>query len=108
VLEPNPAADSHPYPIELDLPLWTLACDVDLRTWLFAFGAGIRIEQPEAMRQELMQRCRDSLAVHGAEVADSRRASSQEEGEPGPTRERSAPGIEDTTPRRFPNRWRRD
>jgi len=108
VLEPNPAADSHPYPIELDLPLWTLACDVDLRTWLFAFGAGIRIEQPEAMRQELMQRCRDSLAVHGAEVADSRRASSQEEGEPGPTREGSAPGIEDTTPRRFPNRWRRD
>ena len=42
-LEPNPPSDSHPYPVELDLPIWTLAEDVDLRTWLFAFAAGIRI-----------------------------------------------------------------
>lgn len=90
LLEPNSAGDSHPYPIELDLPLWTLERDVDLRTWLFAFGAGIRIEQPQAMRQELIQRCRDSLAVHGLEALAS------------PEQEEAPP------PRRFPNRWRRD
>ena len=91
VLDPNPAGDSHPYPIELDLPLWTLERDVDLRTWLFAFGAGIRIEQPEAMRQELIQRCRDTLAAHGVEATAS-----------------PSPRTEEAPVRRFPNRWRPD
>jgi hypothetical protein len=44
VLEPGPPADSHPDPVELDLPSLTVAADIDLHTWLFAFGAGIRIE----------------------------------------------------------------
>ena len=63
VLAANAASDSHPYPIELDLPRWTVAADIDLRIWLFSFGAGIRIEQPEAMRQELIQRCNQTLAA---------------------------------------------
>ncbi|MFO0018237.1 MAG: AAA family ATPase [Synechococcaceae cyanobacterium] len=70
VLEPNPCHDSHPYPVELDLPPWTLAHDVDLRRWLFGFGAGIRIEQPLALRQELLQRCHDVLALHGQPPAE--------------------------------------
>lgn len=98
VLEPNPATDSHPYPIELDLPLWTLERDIDLRTWLFAFGAGIRIEHPEAMRQELIQRCLDSLAVHGMATV----AAAEAGPEPSATERDSQPT------RRFPNRWRRD
>ncbi|MEB3271127.1 MAG: ATP-binding protein [Synechococcus sp.] len=65
VLEPHAASDSHPYPIELDLPGWTLAADIDLRTWLFGFGEGIRIEAPSALRQELLQRCRAVLSTHG-------------------------------------------
>ena len=52
VLEPGSAADSHPYPVELDLPSWTVERDVDLRNWLFGFGAGIRIEAPVALREE--------------------------------------------------------
>jgi predicted kinase len=64
VLEPHAASDSHPYPVELDLPSWTLAADIDLRTWLYGFGEGIRIEQPVALRQELLQRCRAMLQVH--------------------------------------------
>jgi predicted kinase len=87
VLEPNPAHDSHPYPVELDLPPWTLAHDVDLRRWLFGFGAGIRIEQPSALRQELLRRCQDVLVLHGQPPAD------QASSEP--------------SPRYFPNRWRR-
>jgi hypothetical protein len=65
VLEPGPADASHPYPVELDLPPWTVAADIDLRSWLFAFGGGIRIEQPDDLRQELLQRCQEAMAANG-------------------------------------------
>jgi hypothetical protein len=65
VLEPNSPTDSHPYPLELDLPSWTLAADIDLRTWLYGFGEGIRVESPSGLREELVGRCRAMLAVHG-------------------------------------------
>ena len=42
VLEPGSPADGHPYPVELDLPSWTVAADIDLRTWLLAFEASKR------------------------------------------------------------------
>ena len=64
MLEPGPADSSHPYPVELDLPSWTVAADVDLRSWLFAFGGGIRIESPDALRQELVQRCREGMEAN--------------------------------------------
>ena len=57
-LAPNPAGDSHPYPVEIRLPRWTLQHDWDLRTWLFRWGAGIRIEQPESLRQQQLQQAR--------------------------------------------------
>jgi predicted kinase len=69
VLEPGPADASHPYPVELDLPPWTVAADIDLRSWLFAFGGGIRIESPEVLRQELVQRSREAIAANG-EITD--------------------------------------
>jgi hypothetical protein len=65
VLEPGGPSDSHPYPVELDLPSWTVERDVDLRNWLFGFGAGVRIEHPDAIRQELVQRCQTALAANG-------------------------------------------
>ncbi len=65
VLEPGAADASHPYSVELDLPPWTVAADIDLRSWLFAFGGGIRIEQPDALRQELLQRCQEAIAANG-------------------------------------------
>jgi predicted kinase len=64
VLEPGSPADSHPYPVELDLPSWTVMADIDLRTWLFAFGAGIRIEAPPELRQEHQERLQAALAVY--------------------------------------------
>ena len=67
VLEPGPSGSSHPYPVELDLPPWTVAADIDLRSWLFAFGGGIRIEQPDALRQELVQRCQEAMAANHSE-----------------------------------------
>jgi predicted kinase len=67
VLEPGPAGGSHPYPVELDLPPWTVAADIDLRSWLFAFGGGIRIESPQALRLELLQRCRETIEANGSE-----------------------------------------
>ncbi|MCP9831868.1 AAA family ATPase [Synechococcus sp. HJ21-Hayes] len=65
LLEPGPVSSSHPYPVELDLPPWTLAADIDLRSWLFAFGGGIRIEQPDALRQELLRRCQEAMEANG-------------------------------------------
>jgi hypothetical protein len=64
VLEPGSPADSHPYPVELDLARWTVAADIDLRTWLFAFGAGIRIESPAELRQEHQERLQAALAAY--------------------------------------------
>ena len=116
VLAPNPPSDSHPYPVELDLPPWTLAHDVDLRRWLFGFGAGIRIEQPTALRQELLQRCQQVLAVHGQPAADLQARPDAAADRPPASDASPAPASAAATadrasseerPRYFPNRWRR-
>ena len=64
VLDPGSAADSHPYPVELDLPSWTVERDVDLRNWLFGFGAGIRIEAPAALREEHRSRALATAEIY--------------------------------------------
>jgi len=38
--------------------------EIDLRNWLFGFGAGIRIESPIELRQEHQQRLQETLAVY--------------------------------------------
>ena len=60
-LEPGSPGDTHPYPVELDLPSWTVAADIDLGNWLFGFGAGIRIDSPQALREEHRQTLRSAL-----------------------------------------------
>ena len=40
-----------------------MASDIDLRTWLFAFGAGIHIDSPEALRDEHRQKL-EALALY--------------------------------------------
>jgi predicted kinase len=64
VLEAGLAADTHPYPVELDLPSWTVARDVDLRNWLFGFSAGIRIESPVELAAEHRAWLERGLAVY--------------------------------------------
>ncbi len=105
VLQPNTKGDSHPYPVELDLPRWTVASDIDLRNWLFAFGGGIRIEQPVALRQEFIQRCSEGLSVHGVEVLQAT-APPASESEPEPDRdpEREPDRDPEARARYFPNR----
>jgi len=66
VLEPGSPSDTHPYPVELDLPRWTIARDVDLRNWLFGFGAGIRIEQPAELVLEHRQWLHTALDAYAA------------------------------------------
>ena len=51
-LLPNPPTDSHPHPVEIDLPSWILSRGMELRRWLYGFGSAIRIEAPEALRVE--------------------------------------------------------
>ncbi|MEB3185271.1 MAG: hypothetical protein VKM97_05235, partial [Cyanobacteriota bacterium] len=61
-------------------PPWTVAADIDLRSWLFAFGGGIRIESPDALRQELLQRCHQAIEANGAQgpqTTDSQPVGSQ-------------------------------
>jgi len=107
VLEPNDPTDSHPYPLELDLPSWTLAADIDLRTWLYGFGEGIRVEAPAELRDELVTRCRAMLAAHGEAVqGDTARGGA---GPAKPDRPASRQPQDEESPLRapFPNRLRR-
>jgi len=69
-LVPNPAADSHPYPVELLLPRWTLESDWDLRAWLFRWGAGVRVESPQALREQHLQQARGVVELYGASSSD--------------------------------------
>jgi hypothetical protein len=107
VLEPNAHTDSHPYPLELDLPSWTLAADIDLRTWLYGFGEGIRVEAPAAMREELVTRCRAMLAAHGeavqAATAPGRAAAAEADRPASRQRQEEEPPLRAP----FPNRLRR-
>ena len=64
VLEPRTSDSTHPYPVELDLPIWTIAADVDLRSWLFGFGGGICIDSPDKLRQELLKRSNDAISAN--------------------------------------------
>jgi hypothetical protein len=77
VLPPGPADSSHPYPVELDLPPWTVAADIDLRSWLFAFGGGIRIESPDSLRQELVERCQQAIAANHPSAGGSQGGASR-------------------------------
>ena len=107
LLEPNAPTDSHPYPLELELPSWTLAADIDLRTWLYGFGEGIRVEAPTALREELVNRCRAMLAAHGeaAQGGSARGGAAAAEADRPASRHRQE---EDPPPRApFPNRLRR-
>ena len=71
VLEPGPSDSSHPYPVELDLPSWTVAVDIDLRSWLFALGGFILIESPDVLRQELVDRCQEAIGANGSREPSS-------------------------------------
>jgi hypothetical protein len=62
-LAPNPAGDTHPHPVEIRLPSWTLEHDWDLRNWLFRWGAGIRIEQPCELRELQLQQAREVVTL---------------------------------------------
>ena len=37
---------------------------IDLRNWLFGFGAGIRVDSPEALRDEHRQKLQNALEVY--------------------------------------------
>jgi hypothetical protein len=62
-LKPNPPTDSHPHPVEIDLPSWILSGGIALRRWLFSFGSAIRIEAPEALRAEQQGMALEVLAL---------------------------------------------
>ena len=62
----NPSGDSHPHPVEIRLPHWTIEHDWDLRNWLFRWGAGIRIEQPTSLRTLQLQQAREVVALYGS------------------------------------------
>jgi len=68
-LEPNAPGDSHPFPVEIDLPLWTLTQDRDLQSWLFRYGSGIRIEQPEPLRALHRDTAQAVMGVYGSTPA---------------------------------------
>jgi hypothetical protein len=44
--------------------------DVDLRTALFGFGPGLRIERPFSLRELHRRHCREALATYDGSVED--------------------------------------
>ena len=53
----NPKEDhSHPFPMEIDLPPWTIKKDYDFKRWLFGFGEQIIIEGPSTLVEEYLER----------------------------------------------------
>jgi hypothetical protein len=64
--DPGPTAlgSSHSYPVDIDLPAWSVKRDPELRRWLFDFGGGLRIEAPQALRQEHQQWLKAGLAAY--------------------------------------------
>ncbi len=67
-LPPNAASDSHPYRIEIWLPHWTVNQDWDLRSWLFRWGAGVRIESPAALREVHRQHAKGVVDLYGSNL----------------------------------------
>ena len=66
VLDPVPGS-SHPYPVEIVVPRWTLEDDdVDLRRWLFGFGDSVVIDGPQAYREKRIAEARSVLEAYGA------------------------------------------
>lgn len=64
-LQPLPG-DSHPYPVEIDMPYWTAEKDVDLKRWIFGFGPGVVVEAPEVLRQKRLDEARQVLTNSGS------------------------------------------
>lgn len=56
--------ETHPYPVEIDLPPWTVARDVDFRRWLMGYGADVVIESPEQLVLENCERARSVLSLY--------------------------------------------
>jgi len=63
VLQPI-EGDAHPFPIEIDLPPWTVGGDVDFRRWLFGYGADVMLEAPFHLRQEHLERAEALIASY--------------------------------------------
>ena len=55
VLEPL-LDNSHPFPVEIDLPIWTIERDIDFKRWLFGYGAEIIIESPLELKLEHIEK----------------------------------------------------
>ena len=47
------SGDEFPYPIEIDIPLWTLKRDIDFKRWILGFRDNIKIESPEILVTEV-------------------------------------------------------
>ena len=45
--------DPYPYPVEIDLPSWTVKSDNDFRRWLLGFREGIIIDSPTEFVEEI-------------------------------------------------------
>ena len=45
--------DPYPYPVEIDLPSWTVKYDNDFRRWLLGFREEIIIESPTEFLEEI-------------------------------------------------------
>lgn len=67
VLQPDPNNYTHPYPVEIILPAWTVESN-DFRSWLFGFGGDLKIEAPDVLRKKHLTYGQEITALY--EVAE--------------------------------------
>ena len=51
--------DDFPFPIEIDIPFWTLDADIDFKRWILGFRDGIKVESPEVFLDEIKKTYKD-------------------------------------------------
>ena len=66
----QPVEGSHPYPVELILPCWTVERDIDFRRWLFGFADGVRIEEPAELRERHLDYANSIRALYDDPAQD--------------------------------------
>ena len=59
--------DPYPYPIEIDLPPWTVKRDKDFRRWLLGFREEIIVESPQKFVTEIKENIKNLRDLYGIE-----------------------------------------
>ena len=56
--------DSHPYPIEILLPIWTINDDIDFKRWIIGFRDEIIVESPSNFVKDMSEKIQNLGVIY--------------------------------------------